>query len=203
MRWSEFLTKVRKWPVIETNLLIKDDPDLRVQISRWVKSNKLIQVKRGVYVLAKQYRQVNFFWPYLATILKSPSYVSLEKALEYHDLIPEGATVLTSVTSMRPGRFLSEIGVFDYRHIKPSLFWGYKSVKLNKQVGFIAEPEKALLDFFYLKAPLFSEAFVDELRLQNLENINPGRLLSYADKFRKQKIARFTKLVIDKIKHRD
>lgn len=201
MKWDEFLSKVRKWPVIETSLLIKKDPSLRVQINRWLKANKLIKLKRGFYVLGKQYRQIDLFEPYLANVLKSPSYLSLEKALEYYNLIPEGVAVFTSVTSMRQGRFISEIGVFDYRHIKSSLFWGYKSVKLNKQIGFIAEPEKSLLDFFYLKGPSFSKVFVEELRLQNLEKINPRRLLDYADKFGVKKVAKFAKLVADKVKN--
>lgn len=200
MKWDEFLSKVRKWPVIETNLLIKKDPSLRVQINRWLRSNKLIKLKRGFYVLGKQYRQLELFEPYLANVLKSPSYLSLEKALEYYNLIPEGVAVFTSVTSMRQGRFLSEIGIFDYRHIKPDLFWGYKSVKLNKQIGFIAEPEKALLDFFYLKAPKFSKDFIYELRLQDLEKLNVRRFLDYADKFKKTKIVKFAKLITNNIK---
>ncbi|MCF7870290.1 MAG: hypothetical protein K9L69_01895 [Candidatus Omnitrophica bacterium] len=200
MKWDNFLSQVRKWPVIETSLLIKKNPSLRVQINRWVKANKLIKLKRGFYVLSKQYRQTKLFEPYLANVLKSPSYLSLEKALEYYNLIPEGVAVFTSVTTMRQGRFLSKVGVFDYRHIKSALFWGYKSVKLNKQVGFIAEPEKALLDFFYLKAPKLSKDFIYELRLQDLEKLNVQRLLNYADKFKKPKIIKFAKLVANNIK---
>ncbi|MCF7873043.1 MAG: hypothetical protein K9L95_05575 [Candidatus Omnitrophica bacterium] len=200
MKWDEFLSTVRKWPVIETSLLIKKNPSLRVQINRWVKANKLIKLKRGFYLLAKQYRQLDLFEPYLANVLKSPSYLSLEKALEYYNLIPEGVAVFTSVTTMRQGRFLSKVGVFDYRHIKSDLFWGYKSVKLNKQIGFIAEPEKALLDFFYLKAPKFYKDFIYELRLQDLDKLNVKRFLDYAHKFKKPKIVKVAKLIANKIK---
>ena len=77
--------------------------------------------------------------------------------------------VYTSVTTMREGTFTSKAGKFDYRHIKEALFWGYNSVTLNKQTAFIASPEKALLDFFYLNRIKISLEYLEELRLQNLD----------------------------------
>ena len=191
MNWAEFLKTIGKLPVINTeNLLagVFDPAGIEVQISRWNKAGKIIQLKRGIYLLAEPYRKIEVYDPYIAAILKKPSYISMEKALEYHNLIPEAVTVYTSITTKRKGRFVSEAGIFDYRHIKNSLFWGYTSVTVNKQTAFIASCEKAILDYFYVKKLNISLDYLYELRLQNVKKINIEKLFEYARRFEKPKM---------------
>jgi predicted transcriptional regulator of viral defense system len=187
MKWENFVKKVAKLPVIDTELLlagVKDPKPFKVQVSRWQKTGKLLQLKRGFYVLSETYRQAPLFEPYVSFLLKRPSYLSLEKALEYHGLIPEGVPVYTAVTSKRAARFSSEVGVFTYRHIKQSLFWGYESVMVNSQTGFIALPEKALLDVVYFHGMNITLKYLEGLRLQDVDKINPEILLKLAGRFK-------------------
>lgn len=198
MKWVEFVKSVDNLPLINTELFlvgVKDANPIKVQISRWQKQGKLIQIKRGLYVLAAPYKKQDVFEPYLASVLKQPSYISLEKAFEYHDLIPEGVSVYTCVTTKRPGKFITKLGTFDYKHIKETLFWGYQAVTAKKQTAFMALPEKALLDFFYLKSVKISFEYLNEMRLQNLKNINLGRLLVFAKKFQKPGILKTAKTI--------
>jgi predicted transcriptional regulator of viral defense system len=117
--------------------------------------------------------------------LQKPSYISLEKAMEYYGLIPESVPRYTSVTTKRPGKFISKAGIFEYKHIKPSLFWGYRSVTVNKQTAFFATPEKALLDYFYLKGMKPTSGYLIEMRLQNADKIDLKILAEYSQKFGK------------------
>ena len=191
MNWAEFLKTIGKLPVINTeNLLagVFDPAGIEVQISRWNKAGKIVQLKRGIYLLAEPYRKIEVYDPYIAAILKKPSYISMEKALEYHNLIPEAVTVYTSITTKRKGRFVSKAGIFDYSHIKKSLFWGYASVTVNKQTAFIASCEKAILDYFYIKKLNISLDYLYELRLQNVKKINIEKLFEYAQRFEKPKM---------------
>lgn len=191
MKWEKFIKLVGNLAVIDTELLlagVSDSLPVKVQISRWHKAGKLIQVKKGIYLLGEPYRKVDVYGPHLASVLKKPSYLSMEKAFEYHGLIPEAVPVYTSVTTKRPGKFVSEAGTFDYKHVKNSLFWGYDSVTVNKQTAFIASPEKALLDFSYLKAGKVSFEYLEELRLQSFERINLDKLLQYGKRFDKSNI---------------
>lgn len=192
MKFIELVNLFGNLPVIETENLFAGglEPSVKVQISRWERSGKIIQLKRGVYVLAEPYRKVEVYEPFIASVLKRPSYLSLEKALEYHNLIPEGVPVYTSVTTKRPGRFVSPMGDFDYRHIDISLFWGYDSVTVNKQTAFIASQEKALLDLMYLKAREISADYLEGLRLQNFEKIQWKRFFEYANRLGKPRILR-------------
>ena len=207
MKWEEFIKVVGNLPVIDTELLlagVSDFNSVKVQISRWQKAGKLIQIKRGIYLLDMPYRKVDVYEPYLASILKRPSYISLEKAMEYHNLIPEAVPVWTSVTTKRPGKFVSKAGTFYYRHIKSSLFWGYDSVTVNKQTAFIASPEKALLDFFYLKRVRISFEYLNELRLQNFGKINLNKLLAHARRFEKPGIFHAAEIITKYIdEHKD
>lgn len=198
MKLEEFVNITKGLPVIESEILcagLSDIASLKVQLSRWEKSGKIIQLKRSVYVLAKAYRKMDIYEPYVAGVLKKPSYISMEKALEYYGLIPEAVMVYTSVTTKRPGRFETKLGTFDYRHVKESLFWGYESASLNKQTAFFASPEKALLDYFYLKERNISADYLKEMRLQNTEKINPDKLFQYAEKFKSPGILRAAKII--------
>ena len=198
MNLNDFLKQVRGLPTIDAeNLLagIADPGPIKVQLSRWTKAGKLIKLKNNIYLLSESFRKVDIYEPHIASVLKRPSYISLEKALEYHGLIPEAVPVYTSVTTKRPERIVTAIGVFDYRHVNPRLFWGYNSVIVNKQQAFIAGPEKALLDFFYLKGFRVDDDYLCEMRLQNLKAINLRKLLEFAARFKSPGMLKVAQLV--------
>ena len=199
MNFESLLKTFHNSPIIETENLftgLENIEGIKVQISRWVKAGKLIQLKRGYYLFSNRYRTVEPFEPYLAAILARPSYISCEKALEFHDIIPEGVPVYTSVTTVRQAKFSTEVGIFEYKHIKPSLFWGYSSISQDKQTGFMASPEKALLDFFYFRRSHVDMAYIEEMRLQNLEAIDTQKLQRYALRFCKPGIISLSKLLV-------
>ena len=203
MEFSSFLSKAQEFSVVDTRVLSAlggNSLSLKVQISRWVKSKKLIQLKRGLYLLAEPYRKISPSEFYIASVLKTPSYISLEKALEYHGLIPEAVAVFTSVTTKRPESFKTPVGRYDYQHVKPPLFWGYTSLNMGGQTVFMADPEKALLDLFYLKHVKVSLDYLKEMRLQNVENIKLNKLLEYARRFKKKNLIQAAQLTGQYIK---
>ena len=209
MEFEEFLKKVSKLAVIEAEALYSGAgkrASIEVQLSRWHKSGKLIQLKRGLYILSETYRKTEIYGPAVAAVLHRPSYLSLEKALEFHNLIPEQVTAYTSVTSNRPAIYKTGVGDFKYTHIQKSFFWGYRAATLNGQTAFVALPEKALLDFFYLRHGPVTDAYIDELRLQNLEDLDEKLLASFAKKMNKPKLLQaaraLTQRIIAQKKHR-
>ena len=173
-------------PVFNAEILRvgKADPrSVNVQLSRWKKAGKIIQLRRGLYMLNSPYVKLPAGYDlYMAGALHSPSYVSLHKALEYHGLIPEGVPVYTCVTTRRPVTVRNQVGEFVYRHIRQGLFWGYEKAETAAGDLFVATPEKALLDLFYLDGVKISEPYLEELRLQNLETLDLERLGAFAQK---------------------
>ena len=58
------------------------------KLSKLIKANKLIRVKKGIYVFGKEYQQRPYSLEILANLIYGPSYVSFEYALSYYNLIP-------------------------------------------------------------------------------------------------------------------
>ena len=184
MKWQDLLVKAGNEPVFTVGFLASGTTrlaDVRLQLSRWTRAGKLIQLRRGVYSLADPYRKVQPEPFLLANALKPASYVSLQSALAYYGMIPEYVPVVTSVTTGRPEEVDTPLGRFLYRHVKTSWFFGYRQVELTSgQVAFIAQPEKALLDLAYLTAGTASEDYWQQLRLQNLQNLNIEQVADWA-----------------------
>lgn len=199
MKWDELLRIVGKEPVFHSSLLRAgsiDPVDLGRQLSRWVKSGKLIQVRRSLYVFSERYRKTTPHLFHVANRLKRGSYVSLQSALEYYGLIPEFVPTVVSVTTGRPETLFTPIGTFIFRHIKKDLFFGYEIVDFkDNQLVSIASPEKALLDLLYLTPGSDNIDFLRELRLQNLDSINPSRLRYLFKQARGRKLQRGLRLL--------
>jgi len=194
MKFSEIQEIVGREPVFETGLLLAgtaDPRDVRRQLSRLTATGRLIRLRRGLYALAPPYRK-NSPHPFLvANHLVRASYVSLQSALAYHGLIPEHVPVVTSVTTSRPGRKLTPLSEFEYRHVKHDLFYGYREIEVaDGQDALVALAEKALLDLLYLQPGSDSPEYLDELRLQNLDGLDVSELERMADDSESRKLRR-------------
>lgn len=71
----------------------------------------------------------------------------------HYRLIPEGVYTITAITSLKTQDFNTSIGTFFYKHVKPSLMFGYGLVSFENTLYKLAEPEKLILDYLYLMLP--------------------------------------------------
>lgn len=163
-------------------------PVLRVQLSRWMKGGKVIGLRRGMYLLSPTYRRVPLNPVVLANQLYTPSYLSGLWALGYFDMIPERVVWFTSVTSRVPRRFENPVGVFDYRNIKQEYFFGASMRKVGTQEVLVAEPEKALLDYWHLTPGEWTISRLVEMRYQHHELVSAERLRDFGARFNSPRI---------------
>ncbi|MBK9234505.1 MAG: hypothetical protein IPO15_27725 [Anaerolineae bacterium] len=134
----------------------------------------------------------------MANRLVRGSYVSQQAALAHYGLIPEAAPVVTSVTTGRPGRWETPLGVYEYRHVKTGLFFGYRWTEISPgQRAFVAAPEKALLDLVHLHAGGDEPTYLAELRLQNLERLDLDVLRELAERAASPKLRRAAAIVAE------
>ena len=106
--------------------------------------------------------------------------MSLESALSFHGLIPEGVFSLSSVTSKKSKQFSTPIGEFTFTHVPQKvLLCGVE--RITDQYGesfFMASPLKALADYVYVQKPRRQDAasLLDELRIEKeaLQKIKAG-----------------------------
>lgn len=190
---------VGKEPVFETGLLLAGDVDpnnVRRQLSRLTASGRLIQLRRGLYALAPPCQKIRPHPFLVANRMVKASYVSRQSALAHYGLIPEYVPVVTSVTTSRPCLLENPTGEYDYRHIKPGLFRGYRTVDLGDgQTALVAVPEKALLDLLYLQPGSDSGDYLRELRLENLENIDIRELKKMVRELGSPKLERSARII--------
>lgn len=188
-------------PIFETSLLLAGDVDpanVRRQLSRWTKAGRLYQLRRGLYALAPPFQKVKPHPFLIANRMVRASYVSLQAALAYYGLIPQYVPVVTSVTTARPGRWEMPLGVYEFRHVKTGLLFGYQLTDLDGgQKAFVATSEKALLDLVYLQPGGDSPAYLGELRLQNLDRLDAEELRRQADRTGSPKLRRAAELVVE------
>jgi hypothetical protein len=199
MKFERLLEIVGEEPVFGTGLLLAGDvtpTDVRRQLSRWTASGRLYQLRRGLYALAPPFQKVKPHPFLVANRLVRGSYISLQSALAHYGLIPEYVPVVTSVTTDRPARWDTPLGSYAFRHIKVELFRGYRLVEISPgQEAFLACPEKALLDLIHLQPRADSLPYLRELRLQNLEHLDPDELARQAGLTDSQKLRRAAALV--------
>ena len=127
---------------------LKDYSRPRDKISDLLRKQVIIRVKKGLYVIGDGYRSSPYSKELLANLIYGPSYVSLDYALQYHGMIPERVEAVTSVTTGRPKRFTTPLGLFIYRRIPLKVYpVGMDRVETGDGGAFlIATPEKALCD---------------------------------------------------------
>lgn len=198
MDFERLLELVGDEPVFETALLLagKVRPDLvRLQLTRWTNSGRVYQLRRGVYAIAPPYQKVKPHPFLIANHLQRASYISGQSALAFYGLIPEVVQATLSVTGGRPERLKTPLGVFEFRHVKPELLNSYRMTDLNSlkhapQQALVATPEKALLDLIYLQPGGDAPAYLNGLRLQNMERLNIETLRRLAAVFNTPKMYR-------------
>lgn len=151
MKYREFESIVKDFPLFNLNDIRKFAPDFhRRQLHTWTRNGYLKPIAGEYYVLAEKIIDEAYLFM-AANLLYEPSYISLESALAYYQVIPETVLGVTSISSRRTKQFTSDWGVFQYRSVKSDLLFGYEVVNVNQQKKYkMAKLEKVILDYLYL-----------------------------------------------------
>jgi predicted transcriptional regulator of viral defense system len=122
----------------------------------------------------------------ISNCLHAPSYVSLQSALAYYQLIPEAVYTQQAVSTRKTIQYETPVGTFQYRSVAPSCYFGYTILQKNGFPVLMAEMEKAVLDYFYLGAHIKTIHDLEAMRL-NMEalqrQLDWEKLFHYASAF--------------------
>jgi hypothetical protein len=125
-------------------------PDIRMKrnkIMQLERSEEIIRLKRGLYVVHPDISRKPLSTELIANHLYSPSYISMQSALRFYGLIPETVYTMQSMTIKVAREFSNSVGRFEYLHIDRGTFSiGIRQEKRDDVVFIIASPEKALCD---------------------------------------------------------
>lgn len=159
---KEFLEKLKK--IKKTYFTLSDLEKiwggkrnvLKVVLFRLTKKGQLKRIQKNIYVLPEMTSNVEK----IANEIYFPSYLSFESALSKWGILSQIPYALTFATTLKTRKIEIEKTKVEYRKIKKDLFFGYK---LMGGI-YLALPEKAILDSFYL-------ASMGKLKI-NFENLD-------------------------------
>ena len=165
MQYIEFQKAFKDFTVFSLADIRQVEPGFHLRrLNEWQKKDYIRKIVKGHYTFSGPDIDEKALFE-IANRIYSPSYVSLEMALSYYGLIPESVYGITSASTRKTSRFVTPVGEFIYRTIRPKLYFGFEFLNNNGKLYKLASPEKALLDLFYIKPELRDKAGFDGMRV--------------------------------------
>lgn len=169
-------------------------------VNRAMAEGELLRLRRGSYVLAREFRSQPAHPFALAQAFDAGSYVSFETALAHHGWIPEAVRTVASVTSGRKSSRHDHpvFGSFSFHPL--ALDSDYfldmvERIELTGQVALVARPVRALMDLVCLRKQEWRGLgwLVDGLRIEpeQLRSITSADIRSLSLVYRNQRVQSF------------
>lgn len=198
MKYHDFKKAIQKPYFSTRDLSLRTIPYYQYQLNLWKQKGRINHLKRGLYYFTSDKRLLSS--EEISFLLYEPSYLSMEFAMSVYGFIPEMVLSYTALTTKTTRRFQNDFGSFFYHHISSNLFFGYTVKEMQFGKYCIAEPEKALLDFFYFHlGQLDGQDAIDELRLNYDEirdTVDREKLITYCKEFQVKKLETLIQLVL-------
>jgi len=156
------------------------------------------------WYLFSQVPKSEFLLYRISNCLHHPSYISLESALSFYNLIPEAVYSQQAVSTRKTISYETVVGNFNYKAIKPGHFFGYQILHQEGLPILMAEIEKSIIDYFYFNSKLQTSENIEALRLNIPElqaKLDWEKLSKYSDLINsdtlKKRLRLLKKLVIN------
>jgi predicted transcriptional regulator of viral defense system len=161
-------------------------------LNRQVRRGLAERVFRNIYLnkLAVGYSSRDF-----VNVIDQRSYISLDSALLESGVSSQSPIGLTCVSTSRSITIRTPSILIEFRKIHDDLFWGFVERKSRYGTYRIAEAEKALLDWVYLRGKGGLPLNLDELQFQQL---NITKLLEFGKRFPRSVLEAIIPTVLEK-----
>lgn len=182
-----------KYPISVAQIKLYDPSFALQHLHIWEKKWWIIHIMRG-WRLLPETQQKQGITLVIANALYEPSYLSLQRALRYYNLIPEWVHQYISCTTKRTTTYQTPLGDFIYRSLHPRYYRWYTLIPIGDYNHIrIATPEKVICDYIYLHPAVKNKEDFEEQRINKLvrkDIASDKKLIEYAKNFpvRVQKI---------------
>lgn len=165
MKYIDIQNNLRNLGVFTLNDIRMLDTEFREPtLNDWLNSGWIKRVRRFWYADSSFNPEGNDYF-FIANKIYPPSYISLESALSYYGFIPETTLQITSISTRKTNIFDTQFGVFSYKSIKSSLYFGYEILQNNGRPVVMANAHKCILDYLYLHSEISDIQDFEGLRL--------------------------------------
>lgn len=191
MKYIELRKALKDFIIFSLNDIRKIDVNFhRRRLNEWQDKGYIKKVIDKYYIFSDTELNENVLFE-IANRIYNPSYVSMEMALSYYNLIPETVYTINSISTRRTYSFDTPIGKFEYRTVKSDYFFGYKFIYYDNHRFKIGSPEKVILDYFYLNPDIKREHDFESLRIDRdifFERIDKEILLGFLKRFNQKRL---------------
>jgi predicted transcriptional regulator of viral defense system len=167
LNYLAFREALLPFGVFSTRDALKLFPDFdKRRLFEWQRKGYITRLVNKWYLFAEL--PLNELLSYrISNCIYYPSYVSLESAFSYYGFIPEGVYSLQAISTRKTNSFQTPQGVFNYRNLQPSFFFGYRVLHYGELPILMATPEKAILDYLYLRSDLHTRKDIEAIRFND------------------------------------
>ncbi|MFZ1788285.1 MAG: hypothetical protein WAT92_08245 [Saprospiraceae bacterium] len=186
--YLEFQDQLKDFDILNIRLVEAYFPNFdSKRLNEWQKKGYIHKLIKGWYAFAKieVTEMVMFRW---SNQMRKPSYISLESAFSYYSFIPEQSFEIKAVTTLKTISYAILDKSFTYNTLAQKLFFGYHVITYNLKPIKIADFEKAILDYLYLKTDIKDLADFESLRWNKMATIDWALFDKYLAVFDNQEL---------------
>ncbi len=148
-----------------------------VYLSRFIKSKRLVLIKKGIYALPSS------LFEEIATSIVESSYITMLSALYHYSIIdqqPNNTIVFNSSISRKLDIRIPD-GAYRIKLVKitPKRLFGFERIDTQNGYIYIATPEKAIVDALYLPK-LCAQSYIEDALLDS-DKIDIKKLINFAN----------------------
>jgi predicted transcriptional regulator of viral defense system len=158
--------------------------DVRARrISFLAKAGWLVRVKKGLYLVVTDLSSRtagNVSSLVISNALNRKSYVSFANALNLYGMFDQLTKSVDSVTSLRARSYRFQNMEFRFFRVKEALFFGFVQERAYGNIVNIAEKEKIILDYLFLRRNAATVSLVYEKLKEYREAFDFTKMINYA-----------------------
>ncbi len=200
MTFLKFKKQFDKYIIFSTQEIKKYYPNFnKMNLLTWQKKGYLQKNRNSWYSFTDITINETTLY-YMANKIYKPSYISLETALHYYGIIPEAVFFISSISTVKTQKFKTKQSLFTYSNLKKDVFLGYKLIQTKNYTFKIAEIEKTILDFLFLRPQIKTYEDIIALRWNKQilqEKINLQKMMNYTTIYNSKTLTKKIKIFIN------
>lgn len=156
--------------------------DRKRRIALLAKAGWLVRIKKGLYVVVTDLSALtmgNTSSLVISNALNGESYISFANALNWHGMFDQLTKTVDAITSVRARNYRFQNTEFRFFKVK-KLFFGFAKERVEGKLVNIAEREKVILDYLYLRKNAAALSLIFEKLTEYKHDFNFSKMIDYA-----------------------
>jgi predicted transcriptional regulator of viral defense system len=157
--------------------------DRKRRISLLAKAGWLVRIRRGLYLIVTDLTARgtgNLSNLVISNALNSRSYISFAGALNWYGMFDQLTKSVDAITTARPRNYRFQNTEFRFLRVAGKLFLGFTEERVDGKIVNIAEIEKVILDYLFLRRNAATLSLVVEKLREYQSKLDFPKMIDFA-----------------------